>query len=200
MPRACAAIVMRVWSSVRSAILKPSPSAPTSREAGISQSSKYSSLVGEPLMPSLCSGAPNENPGSRLDFLGRGEQQRHRAELVHRRYQRRRRAGPGDFLDDDRRGDRVGTTAAVGLGDVHGLQVRLDQRLVHVPGELGGSVDLGGPRRDLVIGQGAHRLTQRLVLLGQGKRREIVAHASMVNRRPDRQFGEAWRVTAGPGR
>ena len=57
MPRACAAIVIRVWSSVRSAILKPSPSpsAPISRDAGISQLSKYSSLVGEPLMPSLCS-------------------------------------------------------------------------------------------------------------------------------------------------
>ena len=37
---------------------------PISRDTGISQSSKYSSLVGEPLMPSLCSGAPNENPGS----------------------------------------------------------------------------------------------------------------------------------------
>ena len=64
MPRACAAIVMRVWSRVRSAILKPSPSSPTSRSAGIAQSSKYSSRVGEPLMPSLCSGAPNVKPGS----------------------------------------------------------------------------------------------------------------------------------------
>ena len=64
MPSACAAIVIRVWSRVRSAILKPWPSSPTSREAGISQLSKYSSRVGDPLMPSLCSGAPNEKPAS----------------------------------------------------------------------------------------------------------------------------------------
>src|SRR5262245_65597543 len=57
---------------------------------------------------------------------------------------------------------------AVGLRDVHGLEVRLDQRLVHVPGELGGTVDVGGPGRDLVVGRGAERLAQRLVLLAQG--------------------------------
>ncbi len=34
------------------------------RSAGMEQLSKYSSRVGEPLMPSLCSGAPKENPGS----------------------------------------------------------------------------------------------------------------------------------------
>jgi hypothetical protein len=43
---------------------KPSPSSPISRSAGITQLSKYSSQVGEPLMPSLRSGAPNENPSS----------------------------------------------------------------------------------------------------------------------------------------
>ena len=40
MPTACAAIVTRVWSRVRSAVLKPVPSAPTSRSAGMRQSSK----------------------------------------------------------------------------------------------------------------------------------------------------------------
>jgi hypothetical protein len=40
MPRAWAAIVMRVSSSVRRAILNSSPSAPISRPAGIAQSSK----------------------------------------------------------------------------------------------------------------------------------------------------------------
>ena len=39
------------------------------------------------------------------------------------RDQRRGRAGPGDLLDDDGRGDRVGAAAAVGHRDVHGLQV-----------------------------------------------------------------------------
>ena len=72
--------------------------------------------------------------------------------------------------------------AAVGLGDVHGLQVGLDQSLVHVPGELAGPVDLGGRGSDLVVGQGADRLAERLMLFGQGKRREIKAHVSMVDR------------------
>ncbi len=263
MPRACAAIVMRVWSRVRRAILNPSPSSPTSREAGIAQSSKYSSRVGEPLMPSLCSGAPKREPGvpvlqhegrdpvrarvrvgdghhrvvlrhpgvgdpalhavqhvavarahrpglhgrrvrarlglgqrvgehrlaardrrqvGGLDLFGRAEQQRHGAQLVHRRDERGRRAGPGHLLDHDRGGDRVGPRAAVGLGDVHGLQVGLDQSLVDVPGELAGPVDLGGPGSDLVVGQGADRLAERLVLFGQGKRGEIKAHALMVDR------------------
>ena len=64
MPSAWAAIVTLVWSSVASAVRNPLPSAPIIRLAGITQPSKYSSLVGDPLMPSLCSGAPNENPAS----------------------------------------------------------------------------------------------------------------------------------------
>ena len=272
MPRACAAIVMRVWSSVRSAILKPSPSAPISRdgrdlavvevqlpgrraldaELVLGRPERESRVavlqhegrdpvrarrrvgdrhhrvvlrhprVGDPPLHAVqhVAGVRAHRPGlhgrrvraglglgqrvgehrlaardrrqvAGLDLLGRGEQQRHRAQLVHRRDQRRRGAGPGDLLDDDRRGDRVGAGAAISLGDVHGLEVRLDQRLVHVPGELGGAVDLGGPGRDLVIGQGAHGLAQRLVLLRQGKRREIIAHGSMVRRAPV-------RTTAGP--
>ena len=53
-----AAIVILVWSSVASAVRKPLPSSPIIRSAGITQLSKYSSRVGEPLIPSLCSGAP----------------------------------------------------------------------------------------------------------------------------------------------
>ena len=64
MPSTCAAIVILVWSRVASAVRRPVPSAPMSRSAGITQLSKYSSLVGEPLMPSLCSVAPKENPAS----------------------------------------------------------------------------------------------------------------------------------------
>jgi len=37
------------------------------------QLSKYSSRVGEPLMPSLCSGAPKEKPGSVLLDHERGD-------------------------------------------------------------------------------------------------------------------------------
>ena len=85
--------------------------------------------------------------------------------------------------------------APVGLGDVHRLKVRLDQRLVHVPGELGGAVDVGRAGRDLVVGQGADGLAERVVLLGQGERREIIAHPSMVDRAQQRS-----EVRAGPGR
>ena len=64
MPTACAAIVTRVWSSVRSAVLKPVPGSPIIRSAGMRTLSKNSSRVGEPLMPSFFSGAPKEKPSS----------------------------------------------------------------------------------------------------------------------------------------
>jgi hypothetical protein len=57
-------MVILAWSRVASAVRKPVPASPMIRSAGIAQLSKYSSLVGEPLMPSLCSGAPNVNPAS----------------------------------------------------------------------------------------------------------------------------------------
>ncbi len=63
-PTACAPIVGRVWSRVASAVLKPVPSSPMIRSAGIRQSSKYSSVVGEPLIPSLRSLGPIAKPGS----------------------------------------------------------------------------------------------------------------------------------------
>jgi hypothetical protein len=53
MPTAWAPMVGRVWSSVASAVLKPVPGSPMIRSPGIRQFSKYSSVVGEPLMPSL---------------------------------------------------------------------------------------------------------------------------------------------------
>ena len=64
MPTACAPMVGRVKSSVRSAVLKPVPGAPMIRSAGIVQSVKYSSQVGEPLMPILRSLGPTAKPGS----------------------------------------------------------------------------------------------------------------------------------------
>src|SRR6478672_8378167 len=66
MPTACAPMVGRVWSRVASAVLKPVPSSPMIRSPGMRQSSKYSSVVGEPLMPSFFSLAPTANPGSSL--------------------------------------------------------------------------------------------------------------------------------------
>jgi hypothetical protein len=94
----------------------------------------------------------------------------------------------------------IGTRAPVCHWNVDSLQIRLDQDLVHVPGELAEPVDLRGPRGDLVVSQRPDRLTERLVLFGQGERREVdgrevKAHASMVNAAP----GEP-SFTADPGR
>ena len=66
MPSAWAAIVIRVWSRVASAVPKPVPSAPMIRSPGILALSKMTCRVGEPLMPSLRSFGPNETPGSDL--------------------------------------------------------------------------------------------------------------------------------------
>ena len=133
-------------------------------------------------------------PGDRrqvalLELLGPGQQQRHRAQLVHRRDQRRRGARPGDLLDHDRGGDRVRARAAVGLGDVHRGEVVLGQRLEHVPGELRGLVHLGGPRRDLVVGQVTDGLTERFMLLGERESRKVRAHYPIVGARRDEVRG-----------
>ena len=61
-PTACAPIVGRVWSRVASAVLNPVPGSPMIRSPGMRQSSKYSSVVGDPLMPSLRSFGPDGEP------------------------------------------------------------------------------------------------------------------------------------------
>src|SRR4029079_1731662 len=65
-PTACAPMGGRVWSSVRNAVLNPVPGSPMMRSPGIRQFSKYNSVVGEPLMPSLRSFGPTVNPSSSL--------------------------------------------------------------------------------------------------------------------------------------
>ena len=68
---------------------------------------------------------------------------------------------------------RVRARAAVGLGDVHRVQVGLGQRVEHVLGNSRGLVDLGGPRRDLVVGQVTDGLAERLMLLGERERGKV---------------------------
>jgi hypothetical protein len=63
---------------------------------------------------------------------------------------------------------------------VHSVKIRFDQGVVHVPRKLGRAVDLGGPGRDLVIGERAHRFAKRLLLFRQGEDRTIRAHDSML--------------------
>ena len=244
-------------SSVRSAVLKPVPGAPMIRSAGMVQSVKYSSQVGEPLMPILRSLGPTAKPGSSrctanaemplapfsgsvtamtvyqlgdagvgdpglgavehpgvavepgaglhrrgvgaglplgqavadhrlaggdrgqhllLHVLGRRQDDRHRAELVHRRDQRGAAVDPRDLLDHDAGGDRVGALAAVGLGDVGGVEAGRRQRLLRLDGIARLGVHLGGVRRDLPLGDVADRLPDRLVLVGQGVEPGVVTH------------------------
>src|ERR1700731_5140638 len=66
MPTAWAPMVGRGCSSVASAVLKPVPGSPMIRSPGMRQFSKYSSVVGEPLIPSLRSLGPTLNPSSSL--------------------------------------------------------------------------------------------------------------------------------------
>ena len=66
MPTAWAPIVGRVWSSVASAVLNPVPGSPMIRSPGIRQFSKYSSVVGEPLIPNFFSLGPTVKPSSSL--------------------------------------------------------------------------------------------------------------------------------------
>src|SRR5579875_48354 len=65
-PTACAPIVGRVWSNVASAVLNPVPGSPMMRSPGMRQFSKYSSVVGEPLMLIFFASGPTENPSSSL--------------------------------------------------------------------------------------------------------------------------------------
>src|ERR1700758_5761652 len=66
MPTAWAPMVGRGGSSVASAVLKPVPGSPVIRSPGMRQFSKYSSVVGEPLIPSFFSFGPTVNPSSSL--------------------------------------------------------------------------------------------------------------------------------------
>ena len=62
--------------------------------------------------------------------------------------------------------------------DVHCGQLRPGQGIVHVPGELARLVHLRRPRRDLVVGEGAHGCPQCLMLLGQRERGKVKAHGT----------------------
>ena len=56
---------------------------------------------------------------------------------------------------------------AVRLGERQPEDVVGGEELLDVPGELGRLVDLGGARRDLLVGQHADRVAEHLLLLGQ---------------------------------
>jgi hypothetical protein len=68
MPTAIAPVIGRVMSSVRIAILKPSPSSPSRCPTGTAQSVKWSATVGEQRMPIFFSFLPTEKPGVPLSM------------------------------------------------------------------------------------------------------------------------------------
>src|SRR5690606_24381033 len=63
---AWAPMVGRVWSRVARAVLNPVPGSPMILSPGMRQFSKYNSVVGDPLMPSLRSLGPTVTPSSSL--------------------------------------------------------------------------------------------------------------------------------------
>ncbi len=67
--------------------------------------------------------------------------------------------------------------AAVGLGDVGGVEAGRGERLLRLDREAGVGVDLGGVGGDLPLRDVADRLADSLVLLGQGVQpRSVVTH------------------------
>jgi MMPL family len=88
-----------------------------------------------------------------------------------------RRAGAGHLFDHDDRGERVAAFAAVGLGNVDGVERRPGQGVQRLREPLL-LIDRGRERRDLRLGHRANRLAQLLVLLGQGVAGVIGHHLS----------------------
>jgi hypothetical protein len=64
-------------------------------------------------------------------------------------------------------GQRAGAGAAVLLGEREREHVVLTHQLDRVPRELGRVVDLGRPRRNVLAGEGAHRIHQHLAVVGE---------------------------------
>ena len=103
-----------------------------------------------------------------LEVLRRRQDDRHRAELVDRRDQRGADVDPGHLLDHDAGGDRVGTLAAVGLGDVGGVEARpRSSAFCASTGYRESASTSAANGRDLPLGDVPDRLPDRLVLVGQ---------------------------------
>jgi hypothetical protein len=108
-----------------------------------------------------------------LLLVGAGELEAERAELLHGEDERRGRADLPHLLDSDQREERSGAEPAVFLGEEEAEDVVLAEELDHVPGELVGGVDLGGPRRDPLARELPDEVAQFPLLVGQ----DVPGHA-----------------------
>ena len=78
----------------------------------------------------------------------------------------------GDLFDHDAGGHGVGTLTPVGLGDVHGVEAGLIERIEGFLGESLVLVAIGRVRHDVAFGQCADRGAQFVVFVGQAEQVE----------------------------
>ncbi len=129
-------------------------------------------------------------------LVGGAHDQWHRPQLVHRGDQRAGGADPSHLLDDQAGRERVAALATELLRDVDGVEVVGAQRLVDVPRELAGLVNLRRARGDLVLGQLANGCPEHRVLLGKGECVEIRVGVQCHGQKATRAQG---RTRSGPG-
>ena len=96
-----------------------------------------------------------------------GEDDRQRSELLHGQDQAARGAGATDLLDGEAQRQELPTKPAEALGERQRQDVVRGEERAHVLGKFGGPVDLGGSRRDLLVGQDADGVAQHRLLIGQ---------------------------------
>ena len=89
------------------------------------------------------------------------------AELLDREDQAARRADAADLLDREADRQQVATEPAVLARGTAGEDVVAREQLLDVPRELGGPVDLGGTRRDPLVGEDADGVAERELVVGQ---------------------------------
>jgi hypothetical protein len=105
-----------------------------------------------------------------LLLVGAGEDQRQGAQLLDREDQPARRARPADLFHGQRDREQLAAEAAVLGWERQPEDVVTGQELLDVPRELGGLVDRGRARRDLLVGEDPDRVAEHQLLLGQAVR------------------------------
>ena len=100
-------------------------------------------------------------------LVGAGQHERDDAELRDDGCERHAGGDPGQLLDEDTERERTAARAAVGLRVADAHQLVLDEHLIDILGPFVGLVDLGGARRDLLLGDLPDEGTELLQFLRQ---------------------------------